>query len=150
MLRWLTILLVMGLGLMGCKQSDDQPEDIDLNTKPLGTDPAAERPTIYFPRDSHTEDTSLNKFIEDSLSTAQIGDYDRFRQLFASSATPPEKPNFERIWHGVKSIEVVSVHADREEPPTYYVHIAVTLKQPDAKQRTRLDAVVAVFREEGA
>src|SRR5205814_8947672 len=129
-----------------------QDEDNSIDQPPLSSsDPAAKRPVVYFPSDirAKIDDISLNKFVEDTLTICASGDYDRFRQLFGPSYTPPDKSDFDKIWYNVKNVQVVSVHADAKEPPDYYVHAWVDLRQPDAHHRTRRDAIVAVVKQEG-
>ena len=143
-------LVLIGLALAGCHKSNQQ-DDNSIDQPPLAQiEPEAKKPTVYFPRGFLTPDIKLNKYIEDALSICASGDYDGFRQLFGPSYSPPNKSDFDKIWHNVKSVQIASIHPDRrKDPPDYYVHAWVDLRQPDAHHRTRRDAIVAVKKDEG-
>jgi hypothetical protein len=148
-MRKLITILAFSTMLSGCGKGDSQQDSLDLPSN-VKVNPKAPAPTVAFPRELQKDDSTLNKFIEDALSICAEGDYDRFRQLFGAAYAPPTKEDFDKIWAGVKSIEIVSVHPDpREKPPIYYVHANVLLRQADPHGRTKRDAIVAVFQENG-
>jgi hypothetical protein len=60
---------------------------------------------------------------------------------------PPSHDDFKRIWAGVGEVAVVSVHRTKEEPPQYFVHAIVKLRQEDSLKRTKRDIVVRVYKE---
>lgn len=128
---------------------DDGADEGVIDLKPIGDEvPAAERPMVEF--NCLTDDPSMNQFIRQALTVCAEGDYDKFRQLFATSYPPPEYDSFKRIWQGVEGVFIRSVHGPypgKENRPTYYVHAHVRLRKPDSKNRTKRDAVVAVFKE---
>jgi hypothetical protein len=141
-------MLSIGGSMGGCECQRSADEDVSIEVpKITDKDPNANRPLVYFPSRCQTEDITLNKFIEQALVVCAQGDYDGFRQLFGTSFTPPSKTDFERIWYNVVNVEVVSTHPGKQEPPEYYVHAVVRLREPDRRNRSQRDAVVAIFKE---
>lgn len=144
----LLLFLLVTAGTPGCDRTEEEI-DTNLGPAPLIDRPNAVPPTVQFPPQLQTSDPTLNLFIENALDVCARGDYAGFRLLFASTYTPPIESDFQRIWAGVKSVQIVSVHADPKERDQYYVHAVVQLRAPDARQRTKRDAIVAVQREGG-
>jgi len=150
------IALAAGLiaaGSFSCQKEAATDDEGIIDYKPIAEqDPDADQPMVEFPAATLTDDASLNQFISDALKICAIGDYDKFRQLFASTHRPPEQDDFKRIWHGVQGVFIQSVHGpvtDRDGQVSWYVHALVRLRKPDSRNRNKRDAVVAVFKEEG-
>ncbi len=137
----------------GCECGKEEVgEDHNALDRPTITEenPQVERPNVYFPRDLMTEDVSLNKFVDKALNVCYEGDYDGFRQLFGASYKPPKETNFQAIWTQVRSVQVARIEQHPgKEPPVYYLHAVVRLRNPDSKGRTRRDIVIAIFPEAG-
>lgn len=148
-LTWVALAALTAFGSIGgCRCQGSVDENTSIDARPLGEeDPEAPRPTVHFPSYCRMQDPALNKFIEAALETCATGDYDKFRLLFGTEFTPPAASDFERIWKGVQSVEIISVRAGPQEPPEYYVHAMVRLRKPDRRERDKRDAVVAVFKE---
>ena len=145
-LAWL-ILLVGGV-IGGCECQRSAEKETNLEPPPIiEKDPNADRPMVNFPGQCRTKDAVLNKFIEQAVTICAQGDYEGFRQLFSTSFSPPSKAEFERIWYEVQSVDIVSTHPGKEDPPEYYVHATVRLRKPDSHGRKQREAVVAVFKE---
>jgi hypothetical protein len=146
----LSIMAAISAGLAGCDRGGDAKTDEgSIDYQPLSqVYPSADEPMVEF--HCLTEDASLNQFINNALKACAEGDYDKFRLIFATSQRPPERDSFGRIWQGVQGVYVQSVHGpypNKENQPTYYVHAMVRLRKPDSKDRTKRDAVVAIFKE---
>jgi hypothetical protein len=150
---WLAVGFVAVGGMGGCRCGRDvgvNDEESLARDTIVDKNPQADRPNVNFPSSLMTEDVSVNKFIQQALDVCYRGDYDGFRQLFATSYKPTGQDDFERVWHGVRSIEVVRVEKHpRKEPPIYFVHAEVQLRQPDRQGRKRRDVVVMVVDESG-
>jgi hypothetical protein len=144
------LLGASGLVALACHKGNETAEDVSMDLPPLAQSTGTKGPDVHYPDSlkAKTPNPELNTFIEEALQICSKGDYDRFRQLFGSNYTPTPRENFERIWKDVQSVEVISVHPDGKEPPNNYaVHVVVQLRKPDNRQKTRRDAVLAVFRE---
>ena len=143
-LAWLILSVGGVIGGCACQRSTEEDTNIDppsISKK----DPKADRPLVNFPGSCRTEDAALNKFIEQAVTICAQGDYEGFRQLFSTSFSPPSKAEFERVWYSVQSVDIVSIHTGNEDPPDYYVHAVVRLREADRHGRKQRDAVVAVF-----
>lgn len=156
---WRTVsgLIVSGLMVAGSMGGCQCGRDVGVGDEErlardtiVEKNPQADRPNVNFPPALMTEDVSVNKFIQQALDVCYKGDYDGFRQLFSTSYKPTGQDDFERVWHGVRSIEVVRVEKHpRKDPPEYYVHAEVQLRKPDHQGRKRRDVVVMVVDESG-
>lgn len=152
---WRTALAaaLLTAGSFSCRQEGKTDDEGIIDYKPIAEqDPDAAQPMVEFPSGTLTDDPALNQFIRDALKVCAVGDYDKFRQLFASTHRPPEQEDFTRIWHGVQGVFIQSVHGpvkDRDGQDTWYVHALVRLRKADSRNRNKRDAVVAVFKEEG-
>jgi len=147
-LVWAALLAAGSMGGCECGRDVLVEDGVQLeHEKIIDKAPQAPRPDVVFPRGTLTGEPSLNKFIERALSVCADGDYDGFRRLFGTAYRPPDQADFEERWHGVQGIEIRSVDLGKEDPPEYYVHALIRLREPDRKGRRKLDAVVRVFRE---
>ncbi|UCD27855.1 MAG: hypothetical protein JSV03_12215 [Planctomycetota bacterium] len=145
---WAAFLIAGIMGGCECQRDvlvDEGPE-IERPTM-AEINPHAERPYTHFPSDLHTQDVSLNKFIEKALTICEEGDYDSFRQLFGTAYTPTEQKAFERVWHNVRDIRVINLKSDKKKQKVYYLHAVVRLRKPDKKERQRGDLVIIIFKE---
>jgi len=144
------IALLIGVAT-GCKrQTSSNVEDDDQLHKPTNVTkhPDWQKPAVVeFPQQLQTDDVTVNEFIHKALEACKTGDYDTFRQLFGVTADVPEAPQFDHAWQGVKSIRVAATKKGPQDPPQYYVHLVVELRQPDRYDRTERQAVMSVFRE---
>lgn len=135
----------------GCECS----QDVAVSTGPridtptiVEEKPDAPRPAVLFPDSLRAEDATLNRFVEEAMAVCRQGDYDRFRQLFGTAYEPVGLADFRRVWHDVESIEILSLHPAKGEPPRYYVIFAkARLRHPDQKGRAERIIPVMVFRE---
>jgi hypothetical protein len=145
----ITCLAVVAALLAGwcCGCGDNTQAESDLDIPQLGGEPGADPPKIKFPPECQQDDVSVNTFITRVLDICQRGDYDKFCALFGISEVPPSHDDFKRIWAGVGEVSVVSVHRAKEEPPQYFVHATVKLRQEDSLKRTKRDIVVRVYKE---
>lgn len=147
---WAILFVTGSMGGCECQRDvlvDDGPE-IDL--PPISkVNPEAERPYTHFASDLHTDDVSLNKFVENAMKTCEDGDYDAFRQLFGTAYTPAVYEDFKNVWHNVRDIQVCGLGDDTQKKETYYLHVKVRYRQPDSKGRLIRDAVVIIFKEAG-
>jgi hypothetical protein len=139
----------------GCECEKSTSEEVTLDDEArivTQSDPDAARPETYFPSRLRTDDESLNQFIDHALKVSHEGAYDDFRVLFGTAYNPPSYDDFAKVWHGIREIRIVSIHPFRRnprDPQTYLVHVEVTLRAPDSRDRTRRDTVVEIFREAG-
>ena len=154
--HWTAVLggLLAGLFVVvpaGCKRQASADGDDNIHVPPITvTTPDAPAPEIEFPQQLKTDDVTVNEFIRKALDACRTGDYDTFRQLFGVTAELPEEQQFGHVWKGVKSIRVAGTYKDDkhgQQPPEYYVHIVVQLRQPDRYDRTERQAVIWLFRE---
>jgi len=149
LLRAFLVLWLVG-ALTGCKrQATANPDaDGDMHKRQnILAHPDWPKPTVEFPQQLQTDDVAVNEFIHSALESCKTGDYDKFRELFGVTADVPEAPQFDHAWQGVKSIRVVGTKKGPQDPPEYYVHLVVELRQPDRYERTERQAVMSVFRE---
>jgi hypothetical protein len=147
-LRLAWLVLTVGGVIGGCECQRSTEEDTNLERPPLAkSDPKASPPKVNFPSHCRTEDTVLNQFIEQAMTICAKGDYEGFRQLFSTSFAPPGRAEFDRVWYEVESVDIVSTHLGKPDPPEYYVHAVVQLRQADRRGRKQRDVVVAIFKE---
>ncbi len=147
-------LAVVVLLLGGCRGGGDETTSVtdDISLPPLARQkPDAPRPVTHYPPELRPPDAAFNRFVEQFLESCEWGDYDRFCGSFASTATPPGLDDFKRVWHGVKDISVTHLYSGSRDPekPEYYVHAVVHLRDGDNRGRTRRDAVIWAFKENG-
>jgi hypothetical protein len=151
-LAWTAVSAAGSIG--GCKCGEDTSSEggAAIVQRPLATDPedpgATARPT-EFPEALHTDDASLNAFVDQALSVCARGDYDGFRQLFAADVQRRTRMEFERVWRAAKEIEVAGLLRDRGQAPRYHLHAVLRWREPDSKGRLKRDAVVTISREGG-
>ena len=153
--RWTGLMMVAAVAIgstQGCRCGRDvnAVDDAVLDPPPLAeVDQAAPRPAIHFSPHLRSKDASLNQFIEQSLTICSTGDYDGFRSLFGMAYSPTPQDTFERLWHNVQDLTVLGMYQGRVDPPEYYLHVSVRLRQQDRKGREKGEVVVAIFREAG-
>ena len=150
--RLVSGMLVVTGSMGGCEcQRDVLVEEGPVIEQPsmVEMDPRAERPRTHFSSDLHTEDVSLNKFIEKALTVCENGDYDSFRQLFGTAYTPTEKKSFERVWRNVRDIQIGKLGSEKQNSDVYYLHAVVQFREPDSQERTKRDLVLTIFKEAG-
>lgn len=146
-LACLACIAVLGAGLLtACNDEDPDDQSLTLPSM-LEVQPGAEPPKIKFPAEWHQADPTVNAFIMRVLDICQRGDYDRFCSLFGISDAPPGYDDFKRIWGGVGELAVRSVRMGSDDPPQYFVHTTVKLRQADSQKRTERAAVIRVFKE---
>ncbi len=139
-----------GMGGCKCRQDVGTGDEPRIETTPIAEEyPDVPTPKIDFPARWHSEDTTLNAFIDHALKVCGEGDYDGFRQLFGTEYTPTGRSDFERAWHAFSDIKVTRLFRGPQDPPAYYLHVVVRRREPDRKGRRQRDAVVMVFREAG-
>jgi len=149
--RVLGAALVVAGAMGGCRCSGQAGVDeAKIDEPPLDkVYPNVDRPRAEFPRSCQTDDPTLNKFIGTILAVCERGDYDTFRQSFGTAYDPTEEKDFERFWRNVGEIRVAGIYPGKADPPEYYVHVVVRLREADRKGRQSRDAVVTVFQELG-
>jgi len=152
LLRMLWAAALVGFLTGGCRCSrdaavDDGPE---INKKPIiEEEPEAPRPGVLFPSHLRQPDPTLNAFVEQVLTICYQGDYDAFRQLFGTSYQPTGEVEFRRVWHGVRSVEVIRIQAGPQKEPHYYLLAKVQLRAPDRRGRRERSVPVMVYKEGG-
>jgi hypothetical protein len=137
----------------GCECSRDVAvnPDTQIDLPPIAEEyPEVPRPAVSFPPECRQKDATLNKFIQDALTICHRGDYDAFRQLFGTAYEPTSELDFKDVWSNVADITVCQVHADKRDPPRYYVVFAkVRLRKADKKDRREREIPIMVFQEGG-
>lgn len=137
----------------GCKCGRDvaAPDEITIDQPTLiQQNPNVPQPEINFPQELKTEDPSFNQFVLTMLDICNKGDYDGYRQLFGTAYTPTPRTNFESVWQQIRVIQVVRIEKHpRKDPPEYYLHARIVLRQPDRQNRTERNAIIMIFKEEG-
>jgi hypothetical protein len=128
---WLAAVLPV---LLGCRQDVISQNEADIDEDPLIVqDETADRPEIHYPAEFQTGDPALNEFVNRALEACAEGDYDEFRLLWGTEFTPPKQETFKRLWYGVKEIKVEGVYPEDREPPRYFFHLSVLLRQFDPR-----------------
>ncbi len=139
--------------LGGCKCGRDvaAPDEVSIDQPALSDqNPNVPQPEIHFPHELKTDDPTLNQFVLKILDICNKGDYDGYRQLFGTAYTPTPKTNFEHVWQQVRMIRVVRIEKHpRRDPPEYYLHARIILRQPDRQNRTERNVIIMMFKEDG-
>jgi len=149
----LKVVWAMGLAACsvgGCECSRDVAVggDAQIDYTPIADEsPEKPRPAVLFDPGCRQEDATLNKFIQDALSTCHRGDYDAFRHLFGATYEPPSEVDFARVWSNVEEIAVRQVYPGQGEPTHYYVLAKVRLREADSKNRRERDIPIMVYKE---
>ena len=147
---WAAGLAACSIGGCECSRDVAVDEDTQIDLPPIVVEnPEEPRPAVSFASECRQEDATLNKFIQDALTTCHRGDYDAFRQLFGTAYEPTSESDFKRVWRNVEEIAVCQVHAGKREPPHYYVLAKVRLRKADKKDRRERDIRIMVFQEGG-
>lgn len=149
------LLLLAGFcatgSLGGCKCGREvaAPDDVGIDQPAIiEQNPDVPQPEIRFPHELKTEDPSLNRFVRRMLDVCYKGDYDGYRHLFGTAYTPTPRTSFETVWMRVRTIQVVGLEKHpRKDPPEYYLHARVILREPDRQDRTERNVVIMIFQE---
>lgn len=149
-LAWTAVLAAGSIG--GCKCGDGASTEggpAIVTPSLVDEDPKAAERSTDFPEDLHTDDASLNAFVDQALSVCARGDYDGFRQLFAADVQRRTRLEFERVWQAAKEIEVADLVKDPDEALCYHLYAVLHWQEQDRKGRTKRDAVVTISQEGG-
>lgn len=144
------VVALLAVTAVGCRRQSSAGGDDPMHPNKLKDDhPDLPTPEVIFPDQLKTDNVGANEFIRKALESCHTGDYDAFRQLFGVTAEPPEQEQFGHVWKGVQSIRVAGTYKDDrpDQPPEYYVHVVVQLRQPDRYDRKERQAVIWLFRE---
>lgn len=141
-------LILAHFGTSGCSRDAGGVDEAVIDKPPIvELDPQADRPVTYFPRDTRTRDTEVDRFIDHVLTICEKGDYDGFRQAFGTAYQAPSPEEFARVWHGVEEIRVEVIYEEPADPPRYFVYGHVRFREEDRRGRVDRPFVIMLFRE---
>jgi len=146
-----TAILLALLLSGGCKRRGEQAPAVEDGTRRVRLDPTVAKPMLEFPRPVQSEDTSLNKFIEEFYGVCCRGEYDRFRLMMSTRVDPFTPERFKKAMTAVERVRIEAIEELPEvadvPPPVYVVRSQVHLRPGEKRGQLERTVTILVFKE---